>query len=243
MMPEAGIRKPAPERDDIIANHANVKKMTTIQEIKGDLFDVQEDAVLIHACNCQGVWGAGIAKEFKKKYPKAFGIYKAHCDEFKTKDQRKQSTKATEIPQPRGSTTSQILGSCLLIPPSENSGQARKRHWVACLFTSSGYGTSFFGKPGKDSQEDILKNTKMALEDLKRQVNMLNQEANGEETAVGSPGPLFTCRINSGKFGVEWKETKSVVESVFDEAGWTVTVIVGEADGRSLKRNDRTGAF
>ena len=47
MMPEAGIRKPAPERDDIIANHANVKKMTTIQEIKGDLFDVQEDAVLI----------------------------------------------------------------------------------------------------------------------------------------------------------------------------------------------------
>lgn len=43
------------------------------------LFDAPEGSVLVHACNGQGVWGSGIAAEFKKRFPKAFEKYKGSC--------------------------------------------------------------------------------------------------------------------------------------------------------------------
>lgn len=39
------------------------------------LFDVEKNANILHAVNCQGVWGAGIAGEFKKRFPEAFQNY------------------------------------------------------------------------------------------------------------------------------------------------------------------------
>lgn len=33
----------------------------------------------MHACNAQGVWGSGIAKEFKKRFPKSFAEYRKFC--------------------------------------------------------------------------------------------------------------------------------------------------------------------
>ncbi|KAF3891950.1 hypothetical protein GY631_4499 [Trichophyton interdigitale] len=41
--------------------------MENITEIEGDLFLAPEGAALIHACNCQGSWGKGIALEFKNR--------------------------------------------------------------------------------------------------------------------------------------------------------------------------------
>lgn len=46
-----------------------------IQEISGDLFDAKTDA-LAHGCNAAGRMGAGIAKEFKARYPDMFKDYK-----------------------------------------------------------------------------------------------------------------------------------------------------------------------
>lgn len=43
------------------------------------LFDAPEGSVLVHACNMQGVWGSGIAVEFKKRFPNAFHQYKNAC--------------------------------------------------------------------------------------------------------------------------------------------------------------------
>lgn len=43
------------------------------------LFDAPKDAVLVHACNAQGVWGSGIAVEFKKRYPMAYVQYQDVC--------------------------------------------------------------------------------------------------------------------------------------------------------------------
>ena len=39
---------------------------------KGDLFTCQEADIFCHACNCQHVWGAGIARRFREKFPEAF---------------------------------------------------------------------------------------------------------------------------------------------------------------------------
>ncbi len=43
---------------------------------KGSIFDIApEGSILVHACNAQGVWGSGIAKEFRKRFPKSFSEY------------------------------------------------------------------------------------------------------------------------------------------------------------------------
>lgn len=44
----------------------------------GDLFSSDTDA-LAHGCNCQGVMGAGIAVQFRKRYPEMFKEYQNRC--------------------------------------------------------------------------------------------------------------------------------------------------------------------
>ncbi|KAH0158321.1 hypothetical protein KCU67_g7558, partial [Aureobasidium melanogenum] len=68
----------------------------TVWERKGDLFDAPPNTLLLHACNCVGSWGAGIALAFKKRYPKHFAVYEAYC---------------------KSKTPNSILSTCLLIPP------------------------------------------------------------------------------------------------------------------------------
>lgn len=43
------------------------------------LFNAPKGAVLVHACNAQGVWGSGIAKEFKERFPSSFKQYHKYC--------------------------------------------------------------------------------------------------------------------------------------------------------------------
>lgn len=85
----------------------------SITEIKGSIFDAPKGSILIHACNCMGSWGNGIAQEFSVRYPEAFSIYKIHC------------------------AINHALGTCLLIPPEKDD---ERQHYIACLFTSYGYG-------------------------------------------------------------------------------------------------------
>jgi ADP-ribose 1''-phosphate phosphatase len=108
----------------------------TITEITGDIFDAADNTVVIHACNCLGSWGAGIALAFKQRYPKAYKIYNDHCNL---------------------QTPTSLIGTALLIPPMETK---EPRHYVGCLFTSKKYGR------GRDSPAQILKNTGPAMEDL-----------------------------------------------------------------------------
>lgn len=49
-----------------------------IEYRSGDLF-TSDAEVLAHGCNCQGVMGAGIAKEFKDRYPGMFKEYNLAC--------------------------------------------------------------------------------------------------------------------------------------------------------------------
>lgn len=46
---------------------------------KMSLFDAPEGSILVHGCNAKGVWGSGIAKEFKLRFPNSFLQYHNHC--------------------------------------------------------------------------------------------------------------------------------------------------------------------
>lgn len=85
-----------------------------ITQHDGDLFDAPSNSILIHACNTRGAWGAGIALQFKRRYPNAFRTYREYC--------------RSEAPSP---------GTTLLIPPMDDPNQ---NHWIGCLFTSKNYG-------------------------------------------------------------------------------------------------------
>ena len=71
-----------------------------------------------------------------------------------------------------------------------------------------------------------MENTKNALEDLTRQIAEIRQS--GQEL-----GACHAVRINSGKFGVEWKKTKAVLEA----GDVDITVFRPEEEGRG----DATG--
>ncbi|EON60941.1 hypothetical protein W97_00151 [Coniosporium apollinis CBS 100218] len=118
------------------------KKLIITEEV-GDIFDAPDNAVIIHACNCLGHWGAGIAAAFRERYPAALKSHEAHCDRFVNKRD--------------------LLGTAQLIPPAE-SNTKRRRHFVGCLFTSCQYGRK------KDSPAAILKHTGPAMIDLLSQV-------------------------------------------------------------------------
>lgn len=50
-----------------------------MQQIEGDLFDYEGPAIG-HGVNTKGVMGAGIATEFKRRWPGMFDQYKEYCD-------------------------------------------------------------------------------------------------------------------------------------------------------------------
>lgn len=81
-----------------------------IKHIKKDLFTAPRGSILLHATNCKGVWGNGIAKTFAIKYPKAYREYEVQC---------------------RNSGT-HLAGKALLIPTAN--------YTIGCLFTSKKYG-------------------------------------------------------------------------------------------------------
>lgn len=49
---------------------------------KMSLFDAPKGSALVHACNAQGVWGSGIAAEFKKLFPSSYKSYKEYCKNY-----------------------------------------------------------------------------------------------------------------------------------------------------------------
>ena len=56
--------------------------MGTIAVGKGDLFkNAPAMTLLVHACNGRGIWGRGIALQFKKEYPIAYADYANWCSQ------------------------------------------------------------------------------------------------------------------------------------------------------------------
>lgn len=152
-------------------------KLLKLQEVIGDIFGAPSNSVLLHACNCKGSWGAGIAATFKTRYPAAYERYKAHCAKF-------------------GATS--LAGTAYIIQPADSN---KFQHYVGCLFTSAGYGKS------KDPPFKILSNTKSAVNDMLKQLTVMRQDRI-------NINDIRMCRINSGYFGIPWKDTKAVLEAI-----------------------------
>lgn len=141
--------KPTPSSD------APEQQTLTLHSYIGDIFSAPPLTVLIHACNTQGSWGAGIAAAFRTKYPVAYTLYRRHC-------LTTHNPKTNPVPS----------GTCLLIPPSETKPGAPK-HWIACLFTSQRYGK------GKDRPDVILRNTGPAVRMMLGQIRDVGEGVAG----------------------------------------------------------------
>lgn len=154
-------------------NIAHTNRLKVI-ESRGDIFSAPPNTLLIHACNCEGSWGAGIAKAFKSHYPSAYQIYHAHCTSH---------------------TPEELIGTALLIPtcrggedddstrtrtksdrktkmttagnkqPNPSEKQHKHQHFIGCLFTSRSKGAK-----KRDPPSHILDATGSAMRDLLEQV-------------------------------------------------------------------------
>ncbi|KAL9129316.1 MAG: hypothetical protein Q9217_002187, partial [Psora testacea] len=142
-------------------------------------------------------------------YPKAYKIYHEHCVAPKNP--------ALKLHQ------QSLVGTTLLIPPIGGKGGP---HWIACLFTSEGYGQAV------SSPETILENTKLALEDLAKQIDELRsgeKAVKNDEGEVLEVGGCWSVRINSGMFRVKWERTLKVLKE--GRVDLTVVRPEGESDG------------
>ena len=143
------------------------------RHIQGDLFGAPAGSILLHACNCYGSWGGGIAAVFKRRYPDAYQVYRRHC--------------VTQTDK------SKLLGTTLLIPTADSRDIV-----IGCLFTSLGGGAT-----NNDGVKQILAATRVALQDLQRQLQQQDRQR-----------PLAGCKFNSGIFNVPWSETEKVIDEV-----------------------------
>ncbi|GAB7361645.1 hypothetical protein MBLNU230_g1696t1 [Neophaeotheca triangularis] len=172
-----------------------------VTEVQGDLFKAPENTLILHACNCEGSWGAGVALAFKTHYPKAFEIYQNVCASTEPSKLIGTALLITREMQRDTGRTTNLIGTKMLQEPPD--------HHVGCLFTSKSKGKK------KDARKDILKATKTAMVDLLREVKKTGDfdeiMTSGEYQKVER---IIMPKINSGLFGVPWKATKDILESV-----------------------------
>lgn len=98
-----------------------------IRIVSGDLLSSTED-IIAHQVNCCGVMGAGVAKQIKERFPKAYQVYRKTCENYKGREDL-------------------ILGQCQLVVCRNPSGG---NALVANLFGQLDYGK------GKRHTEDYV---------------------------------------------------------------------------------------
>ncbi|AJP37107.1 AQG_2a_G0002410.mRNA.1.CDS.1 [Saccharomyces cerevisiae] len=174
--------------------------MSNITYVKGNILKPKSYArILIHSCNCNGSWGGGIAYQLALRYPKAEKDYVEVCEKY----------------------GSNLLGKCILLPSYENSDLL-----ICCLFTSS------FGGSSHGEKQSILNYTKLALDKLKT-FREAKDKTRTSEDSIGDylnghikypigEYKLEMPQINSGIFGVPWKETERVLEEFSGDMSFTV---------------------
>lgn len=52
----------------------------SLKTVKSDLFYFAKPTYYCHAVNCYGSWGAGVAREFRNKFPKSYESYQNMCE-------------------------------------------------------------------------------------------------------------------------------------------------------------------
>ncbi|KAK7746755.1 ADP-ribose 1''-phosphate phosphatase [Cytospora paraplurivora] len=166
--------------------------------------DTATTTFFLHATNCLGVWGTGIAKALKEQFPAAFEADMQSCHRG-----------CLPGKHPSGEKLDNLVGTCHLIPSNAVSNAAPFS--IVCLRTSRGYGRQTKGRAGLDRKDDVLGQTRLALQDFRAQLARLGMERQ-KDFVVWSP------RINSGGFHIPWERTEELIEEVFK--GWEGTWFV-----------------
>ena len=149
----------------------------------------------------------GIAHQIKNAYPGAFKVYQERCR----------------------ADGEALIGQCLFIPPQPADYEIHDRthvvyshrRWIACLFTSKGYGKPNKSRknPGKDKPDQILQSTRTALQDFRKQLEAFGPTNFDLEEAWKTddekPGKILTVKFNSGAFCVPWELTMAIIQQVF----------------------------
>jgi ADP-ribose 1''-phosphate phosphatase len=134
---------------DAVEDTQAERKKLQLTYHKGDMFAIApKGCLLIHACNTQGHWGAGVAKAFKLKYPKAYADHNKFCTE--------EHSKSNPVP----------TGSTQLLAPRDGD----KQHWIGCVFTSAKYGKA------KDKPAVIISNTVKSMQMLLELVSQVDDD-------------------------------------------------------------------
>lgn len=209
--PQNTTEPPDPHKDagttaeqDTKAKPSGQKSTTHLRVVNkvGDIFDAPPNTVIIHACNCLGHWGAGIAAAFKTRYPQAYKQHAAYC-------------------KSPGKQPAELLATAQLIPPCEiaygKDGVTDVPHYVACLFTSKRFGRK------RDKPAQIIKSTGPAMKHLMSQIK--------SAVKAGQPiAGIRTCQINAGMFAVPWEKSKEAMERIqvegLNESLTTITAYV-----------------
>lgn len=143
------------------------------------------ETIFIHSCNCKGIWGKGVALEFRQRYSEAFQVHSDFCKPLKPRE---------------------LLGKSMLIPPTESkfSEGDEKHHYIGCLFVKES-----FGAPKDDAERVSIKfATKLAMKQLME--GLVEQRKAG----LMHVQEIRMPKINSRIFQVEWEETAKVLESL-----------------------------
>jgi O-acetyl-ADP-ribose deacetylase (regulator of RNase III) len=78
-------RQVACHTDEFIEEHPYCvawNQFVEFEHIQGDLLKFTEADVIVHQVNCQGVMGAGIARQIRNQFPNTFFKYKELCSHF-----------------------------------------------------------------------------------------------------------------------------------------------------------------
>lgn len=200
-----------------VADTAFMPPNLKITNLSGDLtIDPPDNSIVIHAVNCLGEWGSGVALALAKALPGAYRVYKDLCKRHEN-------------------APNKLLGLAQLIPPQKgdfdlaprsNGSSPRRRRWVWCLFVSEGYGRRTKTKRGKSKPADIIRHTRRALEEVRRMlfVGQAGTIADWGIEEINEDGRelqpildvIWACKFNSGSFGVKWETTLAIVKDVLE---------------------------
>ena len=92
-----------------------------IKHVKGDIFESDAD-IIIHQVNCQGVMGAGVAKQVKDKYPNVYSFYRRICE---------------------SQTSQELLGKVLLVNTLEYIDNGKRTRMIANFFSQDNYRNTY----------------------------------------------------------------------------------------------------
>ncbi|KAI0185231.1 hypothetical protein EV127DRAFT_412405 [Xylaria flabelliformis] len=191
--------------DDMVAIQISLTNRISRRTHDSPTLDsLPKSAMLVYAVNGLGKWGFGFTKVMKTLYPEAHKAYKAHCKTFKAD--------GNKFPD------NGYSGKCLIIPGDAKDSE--NLIWHVCLFTSYGYGRAGSGgKPGKDSEMIIKRQTYDALQDFREKLRNGSDGLRGHPlwTPSGQYMHIICPQFNSGAFKIPWIYTKVDIVKLFKD--------------------------